>query len=88
MAKSSTSFKKGQSGNPSGAPPKNRALTQILEAAGDNKIAHGNKQLSDWFGVAKFLYAHIDGPPKAELDVTSGGEPIAIAITKMDVDEL
>ncbi len=30
-----------------------------------------------WFDVVKFLYQHIDGPPKAEMDITSGGGPIA-----------
>lgn len=39
-------FKKGQSGNPNGAPQKNRALTKILEAAGDTKIDYRGKQLT------------------------------------------
>jgi hypothetical protein len=38
MAQSSTSFKKGQSGNPKGRPPKSRALTALLEKAGKKKI--------------------------------------------------
>lgn len=36
-----TSFKSGQSGNPSGRPPKCRALTAILEAAGNEKCSDG-----------------------------------------------
>ena len=32
----------------------------------------------DWFNVIKFLYAQIDGPPKAEVDLTSGGESLAL----------
>lgn len=32
----------------------------------------------DWFDVVKFIYQHIDGPPKAELDVTTGGEQLII----------
>lgn len=100
-------FQKGKSGNQNGRPPKNRALTQILEAVGDTKIKYGAKQVprkqvlaqiiwevansgkatlpdgtsltvapQDWFGIVKFLYTHIDGPAKAELDVTSNGETI------------
>src|SRR5688572_10143304 len=38
MAQSSTSFKKGQSGNPKGRPPKSRALTALLEKAGKAKM--------------------------------------------------
>ena len=32
-------WKKGQSGNPSGRPPKNRALTEILTKAGSKTVA-------------------------------------------------
>jgi hypothetical protein len=35
---------------------------------------------ADWFGVVKFIYAQVDGPPRAEVDVTSGGTPIAVMI--------
>jgi len=41
MAKSKTSFKPGQSGNPKGRPPKNRAMTEILIAAGKKKASDG-----------------------------------------------
>lgn len=34
----------------------------------------------EWVGVVKFIYQHIDGPPKAELDVTSGGESIMVVV--------
>ncbi len=30
----------------------------------------------DWVDLVKWLYTQIDGPPKAEVDVTSGGEPL------------
>jgi hypothetical protein len=33
----------------------------------------------DWIAVVKFLYTQIDGPPKAEMDVTSNGETIPVS---------
>lgn len=30
----------------------------------------------DWKDLLKWIYAHVDGPPKAELDVTSAGEQL------------
>src|SRR5688572_22337984 len=38
MAKSSTSFEPGKSGNPKGRPPKSRALTALLAKGGSRKI--------------------------------------------------
>jgi hypothetical protein len=39
MAKTSTSFKKGTSGNPKGRPPKSRALTEALSVRGERAVA-------------------------------------------------
>lgn len=39
MAKSSTSFKPGMSGNPKGRPPKSRALSELLAKGAGIKIA-------------------------------------------------
>jgi hypothetical protein len=33
----------------------------------------------DWKDLVKWAYGHIDGPPKAELDITSGGQVISWA---------
>jgi len=38
--------------------------------------------IQDWSGVVKFIYQHIDGPPKAEVDITSGGDPLFITLDK------
>lgn len=97
----------GQSGNPAGRPPKSRALTAILEAAGNKTVQDADKRVArkrllarmlweisttgktrmpdgtvlilepaEWLTLVKFIYSHIDGPPKSEIDVTSGGERI------------
>lgn len=29
--------------------------------------------MQDWIGVVKFIYQHIDGPPKSEVDVNHAG---------------
>lgn len=120
MGKSSTSFKPGQSGNPKGRPPKNRALTELLEKTGNKKTERidgsgtQNKRLlaenvwqlantgsvtlpgghvvavedaQEWIGIIKFIYTHIDGPPKNEVDVTSGGAPLALHVSGVISDD-
>lgn len=38
----------------------------------------------DWIGLVKWIYQHIDGPPKSEMDLTSGGEKIIVTISPDD----
>lgn len=103
---------KGVVYNPNGRPPKNRALTTILETAGAKKVRVGDKAISakqlmarllwegvatgavtfpspspdappsvmpldgdQWLGLVKFIYQHVDGPPKqaVELSGPNGG---------------
>lgn len=37
---------------------------------------------NDWRAMVEFLYKHIDGPPPAALDITSGGEKLTIEIVR------
>ena len=105
MARPGT-WKPGQSGNPKGRPPKNRALTELLEAAGEKTIQYnggkyktarkriiadlawslattgeaelpGGKKLKldpkDWMSLVKWIYQHIDGAPRSEVDLQTDG---------------
>ncbi len=57
---------------------------------GDVTFPNGKKlQLSpqDWKDFVKWAYAHIDGPPKTELDITTGGNAITFLIERDDDNE-
>lgn len=39
--------------------------------------------MQEWTGIIKFIYSHIDGPPKQDLEVSGkDGGPIEMAIVK------
>lgn len=38
----------------------------------------------DWMDMVKWVYAQIDGPPKAEVDLTSAGEALRIVVEYAD----
>jgi hypothetical protein len=56
MPRSSTSFKRGQSGNRGGRPPKERALTTILAAAGHTTVPVAGKRIAGQRLIAQLLW--------------------------------
>ena len=42
----------------------------------------------DIIALLRWAYAQVDGPPKHEVDVTSGGEPITVVNVGVDMDRL
>jgi hypothetical protein len=53
------------------------ALTTTTTLIDNTKISVADSE--DWFNIIKFIYGQIDGPPKAEVDVTSNGESISLS---------
>lgn len=54
-------------------------LLWSIASTGSAQFPNGDRLIldpADWFGVVKFLYQHIDGPPKSEVDITSGERPL------------
>ena len=54
------------------------ATTGVVTFPGHEKVTV--LEMQDWIGVVKFIYQHIDGPPKSELDVTSKGDALSGAM--------
>jgi len=50
------------------------------EALNPETGEHGIRTLKldgdQWLALVKFLFAQVDGPPKGEVDLTTGGEPL------------
>ncbi|MBN2531886.1 MAG: hypothetical protein JXB88_03285 [Spirochaetales bacterium] len=58
MARSSSTWKPGQSGNPKGRPRKNKTLTEILAKHGKKRdVKDGEKNISRKEALAKKLWA-------------------------------
>lgn len=56
MPRSDTQFRPGQSGNPKGRPPKNRALTEILSVAGAKSLKVDGKSIAGRRLVAQLAW--------------------------------
>lgn len=56
MTKTATSWKKGQSGNPNGRPPKSRALSEILEKTGNQSVEVDGKKIAGKRLIAFLLW--------------------------------
>ncbi|HEY65560.1 MAG TPA: hypothetical protein G4O02_13420 [Caldilineae bacterium] len=42
---------------------------------------------ADWFDVVKFIYSHIDGPPKVSMELTGeDGKPISVSVIEIVKD--
>lgn len=59
MARSKGTFQPGQSGNPKGRPPKDRALTTILERAGSKTVSVDSVNVSGKQLVARLVWEGI-----------------------------
>jgi hypothetical protein len=46
------------------------------------------QSVEEFMHLAKFVYSHIDGPPKMNVDVTTNGAPIAPAVFLPEVLDL
>jgi hypothetical protein len=71
MAKSSTTWGKGKSGNLKGRPPKNRALTRLLQESGENPLIIGGQQLTGQQALAHRIWEFV-----ATGQVLLGDEPL------------
>lgn len=110
-------WKKGQSGNLNGRPPKGRAIASQIEKAlnrldtgsdgkkhrrvnvlaeiwinalltGTVTLPNGTTMMlppREWFELGKFVVSHVDGPAKAQLELSGAdGAPMEIGVTLVD----
>jgi hypothetical protein len=62
-------YKPGESGNPNGRPLKSRALTAILQAAGNKTVAKGEKRVARKRLLAELLWQAVT---EAKIDLPNG----------------
>ena len=63
-----------------------RMLWELI-TQGTTVLATGEELVlepDEWLGLVKWVYAHIDGPPKSAIDVTSGGQVIRFLWSEED----
>jgi hypothetical protein len=91
MSNEATQFQPGQSGNPKGAPKRNWTWSGVLEKALKKRDKETGKTLKELVSAAlirearkgntlaiKEIMNRMDGMPKQETDITTGGKPLII----------
>lgn len=79
-------FKPGQSGNPKGRPPGGHSITEAVKALMDNQPEVRDAMVKQIVAMAlngdistiRTLWAYMDGMPRQQTDITSGGQPLPI----------
>lgn len=65
------------------------ATTGAITFPGGRELKLGSV---DWKDIVRFIYAQVDGPPRAELDLTSLGEQVGsgvnIDLSKLSIEQL
>lgn len=102
MPVTSTSFKPGQSGNPSGRPKRSWTWAEELTKAADETEAKTGKTFRELISkrviveaasgnmiAAKEAFNRMDGMPRQDtaMDITTGGEPLQIVITEQKKED-
>jgi len=65
---------------------KNLLAEMIWTAATEGKVTIPGgetltvKDIGEWMALVKFIHIHIDGPAKAEVDLTTGDQPLVFNI--------
>lgn len=69
---------------------KNLIAMNVVDAVTKGRIRFPNDtedsviSVKDWIDFMKWLYVHVDGSVKTELDVTTGGEKIIVTLKSAD----
>jgi hypothetical protein len=88
MARTTTTWKPGESGNKSGRPPKGYSITEYFkemlssDPATKEKLAKAilDKALTGDTSAIKLIWESVDGKPQQRTDITSDDKPLPIPI--------
>src|SRR5258705_8826370 len=97
MAKTKTSFKKGEVHNPYGRPPKGYSITEMMRTLMETTVTNKDgkeisvrealgksvlqKALKGDTTAQKLIWQYMDGLPMQKTDITTGGEKLDGLIT-------